>query len=141
MERVVLQRIESTDEGTFGKINIGQVSFYTLELPWRNNKSDISSIPAGVYKCHMTMSARFKKMLYLIDGTGHRTGVRIHSANLAGDAALGYKCQLNGCIALGIKLGLIGGQKALLLSKPAVRKFEEMTDGKPFVLEIKNGLE
>lgn len=58
-----------------------------------------------------------------------RVGVRIHPANLTS--------QLNGCVALGLRLGEIGGQKALLLSKPAVRQFEALMQGKTFELEIR----
>lgn len=56
-----------------------------------------------------------------------------------GDAARGWKAQLNGCIALGERLGWIGKQKALLLSRPAVRRLEEYFGGKPFILEIRDG--
>lgn len=138
MNHVILQRLESTDQGTFGKIKTEQAEFYTLELPWRNNESNISCIPAGIYRCHMTMSAKMKKMLYLVDGTGKRTGIRIHSANLAGSIEAGFHSQLNGCIAIGEKLGLMGKQKALLLSSSGVRKFTQDMDHKPFVLEVKN---
>lgn len=140
MNRVILQRLESTDQGTFGKIKTETAEFYTLELPWRDNESNISCIPEGIYQCKMTMSYRFKKMMYLVDGTGKRTGIRIHSANLAGSIEDGYKAQLNGCIAIGEKLGLIGNQKALLLSSSGVRKFIELMNKKPFTLEVKNGM-
>jgi len=55
-----------------------------------------------------------------------------------GDASLGLKCQLNGCIALGERLGYLDGQKALLLSQPAVRRMEEYFRGGPFLLEIRD---
>lgn len=50
-----------------------------------------------------------------------------------------YLKQLNGCIALGERLGHIDGQKAVLLSAPAVRRLEEHFAGKPFTLEIRDG--
>jgi hypothetical protein len=77
--------------------------------------------------------------MYLILGTDPRGGIRAHSANFMGDDTLGYKKQLNGCIALGEKLGWMDGQKALLLSTPAVRRFESYMGQKPFKLEIING--
>jgi hypothetical protein len=45
---------------------------------------------------------------------------------------------LNGCIAIGEKLGWMSGQKALLLSAPAVRRFETHMNKQPFELEIVN---
>lgn len=77
--------------------------------------------------------------MYLVGPVDRRTGIRIHAANLMGDAKKGYKCQLNGCIALGEKLGWIGKQKAVLVSRPAIRRLEKLTEGKPFQLEIING--
>lgn len=57
-----------------------------------------------------------------------RSGIRIHPANLAR--------QLNGCVALGEKLGWMDGQKAVLLSAPAVRRVEEYFRGLPFTMEV-----
>jgi len=75
--------------------------------------------------------------MYLVNGVKDRAGIRIHSANLMGDDTKGYKRQLNGCIALGERLGSIDKQKALLLSAPAIRHFETLLNGEPFELEIK----
>lgn len=138
MDRIILQRFETSDQGTFGKIRIEDETFYTLELPWRDNSRNISCIPAGIYECNFTVSAHFKRTMYLVDGVNNRTGIRIHSANLAGDKTLGLKCQLNGCIAIGERIGKIEGQKAILLSGPAVRKFENLMNRESFLLEVIN---
>ncbi len=140
MDRVILERFETSDQGTFGKIRIGDVTFYTGELPWRENKSEISCIPPGVYHCSWTLSSRFKCHMYILHEVNGRSGVRIHSANFMGDKHLGYRCQLSGCIALGERMAEMGGQKALIISKPAVSKFESLMGHKPFILEIKNGI-
>jgi hypothetical protein len=137
---VVLKRIEMTDQGTFGHLIIpgkGQFCF-TGELPWRNNASNVSSIPAGVYEVRWTLSPRFKVMMYEVMGVTGRAGIRIHSANLMGNKDKGYKSHLNGCIAYGERLGVIEGQKALLVSKPAHRRFETLMDGKTFTLEVQD---
>ena len=139
MDRVILERLETGDQGTFGRIRIGDEIFFTGELPWRDNKSNHSCIPAGIYYCQWTLSNRFKKFMYQVDDVNGRTGIRIHSANFMGDATLGYKKQLNGCISLGKKLAKLDGQKAIIISSPAVRKFEELMRRKPFILEIING--
>lgn len=78
--------------------------------------------------------------MYIVCGVPDRVGIRIHSANLMGDAKCGMRCQLNGCIALGEGLGLIEGQKALLLSKPAIRKFEFYMAKRDFTLEVSEGV-
>lgn len=143
ISKVIVNRIFSNDHGTFGKVRIevnGLYNFYScfsLELPDRGNKSNISCIPMGSYKCIWSYSPRFKKYTYEILEVPKRTGIRIHSANLAGDKEKGFKAQLNGCIALGEKIGTIDKQQAILVSKPAIRKFETILNYKPFILEIK----
>lgn len=138
MKTVRLERLESGDQGTFGRIYFGKYIFFTGELPWRENKSDISCIPPGTYECEMTMSQHFRRKLYLVLNVENRFAIRIHSANLMGDKSKGFLCQLNGCIAVGEKSGRIDGQKAMLVSAPAVRKLEEYLEKKPFTLEILN---
>jgi hypothetical protein len=77
-------------------------------------------------------------MMYLLLGTSPRAGIRKHPANFMGDRTKGLRSQLYGCIALGERLGWMDGQKALLLSAPAVRRFEDYMERKPFRLEVIN---
>jgi hypothetical protein len=138
MTDAVLERLESGDQGTFGRIVAGELVLFSGELPWRENRSNVSCIPPGLYRCLWTFSPRFRRMMYLLDPTAPRAGIRKHAANLMGDTTLGYRAQLNGCIALGERLGWLNGQKALLLSAPAMRRFESHMGRKPFTLEIRN---
>lgn len=136
--KAILQRLESGDQGTFGQFVLGDLVFFTGELPWRENASNSSCIPAGTYACVMTYSEHFKRKMYLVGPVEKRVGIRIHSANLMGDLTKGYKAQLNGCIALGEKFGWMDKQKAVLLSAPAVRKLEVYLKGASFDLEIRD---
>ena len=136
MKTLKIERFETSDQGTFGRIKFDDKIYFTLELPWRDNVNNISCIPSGIYRCDFTVSQRFHRKLYLVGKVAGRTGIRIHSANLAGNKDLGFKCQLNGCIAIGEKLGTIDGQKAVLLSVSAVRKLESFLEKKSFTLEI-----
>lgn len=139
MNRVILERREEGDQGTFGVyVAPGGFHCFSGELPDRDNASNISRLPAGLYDVTWTWSPRFRRFMYLLLGTSPRAGIREHPANLMGDASKGYRAQLNGCIALGEKLGWIDRQKALLMSTPAVRRFESHMQRKPFVLEIRN---
>lgn len=74
--------------------------------------------------------------MYEVVGVPKRSGIRKHSANFMGAKDEGFRCQLNGCIALGEKLGWIEKQKALLISAPAVRRFESFMNREPFELEV-----
>lgn len=134
---VVIRRIESGDQGTFGQLWTPGLGLYSGELPWFDNKSNISCIPGGFYRCGWTWSPRFRRMMYLLFGAEPRLGIRKHAANLMGAISMGFRAQLNGCIALGEKLGWIEGQKAILLSAPAMRRFEGHMGHRSFLVEIR----
>jgi hypothetical protein len=134
MKTAFLTRIRTSREGTFGKLAVDNLAFFTGELPWRNNRLDDSCIPEGRYLCSWTFSRHFNKNLYLLDEVSGRSGIRIHSANFMGDSPL--KKQLNGCIALGDRLGEMDGQQCLLLSFPAVQRFEKYMNKENFQLEV-----
>lgn len=138
MKRVRLTRMHSGDQGTFGRLAAGGFSCFTGELPWRDNRSSVSCVPEGDYRVIWALSPRFKRHTYRLLDVHARAGILEHSANLMGDAEIGYVAQLNGCIALGEALGSIRGQAALLRSKPAVRLFETFMNREPHILEIRN---
>ena len=131
----VLHRIDSSPQGTFGQFVAGRLVVFSGELPDHGNASNTSRIPAGTYRCALSFSDRFMRHLYFVDRVPARAGIRLHPANLMGDNPP-YRKQLNGCLAFGEKLGWIDGQKALLISAPAVRRVEEYFGGRPFTLEI-----
>lgn len=134
----LIERLETGDQGTFGRITALDLTLFTGEQPWRDNAPNLSCVPIGKYRVEWTYSPRFGRMMYVLLGTEPRTGIRAHSANLMGDKNKGYRTQLAGCIALGEKLGWIDGQRALLLSVPAIRRFETTMNRQLFELEIVN---
>lgn len=137
IETVILKRCDQGDQGTFGQLVTPRgYRCFTGELPDRDNQSNISRIPAGLYRVEATWSPRFKRRMYLLFNVPRRAGIRKHPANFMGDKTKNYRCQLNGCIALGERLGVMGGQKALLVSAPAVRRFEQHMNLQPFILQI-----
>lgn len=123
---MLLVRYESTEQGTFGRL----LNWHTLELPWGDNQRGVSCIPEGDYKVVWTPSPRLHKSTFRLLGTEPRSGILIHSANLA--------AQLQGCIALGERRGVMSGTRCILLSRPAVRAFEDLMKQKTFILEIRN---
>lgn len=139
MSDALLTRLDFSDQGSFGRIVAGSLSLYSGELPWVDNRPNVSCLPPMVCRVVWTWSPRFRRFMYLLLGTEPRAGIRKHAANLMGAIDQGYRAQLNGCIALGERLGWIDGQKALLLSAPALRRFESHMGHAPFTLEIRNG--
>lgn len=84
---------------TLGQIDVisdhGEVveTYYTLELPDKNNERRVSCIPKGIYKLKKHVSPKFGKCFWLQD-VPNRSEILIHPAN--------YTRQLLGCIAVGM---------------------------------------
>lgn len=128
--KLTLTRTCTSDEGTFGMLSKEGVPLCnTVELPWRDNKPQVSCIPAGVYRVVFSYSPRFKRMLHQIQGVENRSGIRMHIANRAKE--------LQGCIAPGTGLGTIGGQAAVMNSANALNQLHALLP-QEWELEIVN---
>lgn len=133
---IVIDRLESTDHGTFGKFSLDGNIFYTLELPWRDNRRGISCIPKGEYECFIRHSSKFGKC-YEVKDVPDRSGILIHRGNYGGDKSKGLKSDIEGCILLGKSTGAIKGQKCVLNSRKAVDEFMSLLNGQSFTLIIR----
>lgn len=139
MREAILQRQPSTDEGTPGRLTTDSGwECATLELPWRDNRRGLSSIPAGRYLCRWGHSASRGRALYWVHGVPGREAIQLHSANLAGDVDRGFVAQVKGCIALGRTHGRLRNQLAVLASRATVAEFEALLGHADFWLEIRN---
>jgi len=95
--KVVLNRLGETGKETLGVMtvhdNLKEVySCKTLELPWKDNKRNISCIPMGQYLAVIRFSEKHGEHFTIKDVEG-REYILIHSAN--------YHYQLRGCISVG----------------------------------------
>jgi hypothetical protein len=136
---VRIRRTRTSDQGTEGILLAPGFSCYTLELPWRENKSNISCIPIGQYNCEIRKSPRMGNK-YWVKKVPKREYILIHSGNYAGDVNKGFKSHVNGCILLGLEMGFISGQRAILNSVIAGRRFMEAMDFDPFILRVTGGV-
>ncbi|WP_262249831.1 DUF5675 family protein [Parapedobacter soli] len=83
---------EYLPHGTNGTLYLyGKPICHTIELPWRDNRRNVSCIPEGRYRLVRSLGRRFHYCIRLLDVPG-RSGILIHPAN---DAAT----ELRGCIA------------------------------------------
>lgn len=57
-------------------------SCYTIELDWKDNKRNISCIPANIYNIELIKSPKFKEVLHVKD-VPNRSGILIHKGNAA----------------------------------------------------------
>ena len=79
-------------EGTNGKILAhGSLITYTIELPWKDNLTQVSCIPEGRYELVKRWSPKFNRHLQVMN-VSQRENILIHPANDA-------MHELKGCIA------------------------------------------
>lgn len=74
--------------------------------------------------------------MYLVQNVKGRSGIRIHSGNVAGDKDLGLRTDFKGCIAFGSSIGVMYGQKAVLNTAYSIREIEKYLNYEPFILVI-----
>lgn len=99
-------------EGTNGTLFCsGNYLSHTIELPWNNNKRNISCIPEGRYEIKPRFSKRFKHHL-ILKHVKNRSYILFHPANDA-------QKDLEGCIAPVTYLSGIGKG---IYSKNAMQK-------------------
>lgn len=100
---VTLKRIYQ-DDCTLGSLEAFDKSrkfrCFTLELPYKNNASNVSCIPPGRYQCNKVESPKFG-MCIAVEGVNGRSFIRIHKGN--------YTRQIEGCILPGRTIADIDG--------------------------------
>ena len=94
------------DQLTLGTIKVfdkqGHLTYEckSIELPWINNRSNVSCIPEGTYPWEkVAYSSAFNYQHIHIKDVPGRSGIKIHVAN--------YVSQLRGCVAPGLTHALI----------------------------------
>ena len=94
-----------------------------IERGWRDNHSNISCVPEGVYELKLEHSPRFRKNLWELYGVPNRSECKFHAAN--------YWSQLNGCIALGVKHKDVDGDgdPDVTSSRVTMKKFHSIMAG------------
>ena len=126
---MILFRIVASELATLGVLVCGCEPFcVTLEEPWRENKRNVSCIPAGSYDVVWSFSPRFRKRLPILKGVPERKYIRIHSGNSTRDT--------EGCILLGREHTLNGMIPWITESRSTFERFRIATKGDPFRLKI-----
>lgn len=138
MLKVQIKRDREDEDGTFGILTVkrGDSSFSccTGEPPWRENASNTSCIPKGVYKAVMRDSSRGHR--YGLLGVPDRAGILIHSGNFCGDRTKGKQTDSEGCILLGSSFAVIDDQKVVATSRQALAAFEAFCGGETIEVTI-----
>lgn len=87
---------------TLGRIQVGNIfQCFTLELPWKDNKQNVSCYPAGIYSYQKRISpSKGSEVIQLID-VPNRTYIQIHAGN--------YTSQIEGCTLVGDSVKYLNG--------------------------------
>ena len=138
MKTAFIIRQSSDDHGTIGTLLTEGFSAFVIELPWRDNLSNLSCIPVGEYEAVIRKSNKFGTVYWILK-VKNRSYVLIHSGNFAGNTEKGFKTHSHGCIIIGKYVGKIEGQKAVLLSRNTLRQFMNHMGRESFKLIIEGG--
>ena len=139
---VELNRVAFFNECTLGRMHVAGKDLHVLELPWKDNKPNISCIPSGRYTALMDNTTTSVLALmggqtwYLTGKTvGRRQGekeryaIAIHIGNTVSD--------IKGCLAPGLDWGKMDDKMAVLQSRGAMRHmFKNLP--RHFILDIAN---
>jgi len=117
MKGITLKRVTENQDGTFGVLIENLDAFaLTLEPEWKDNKQNVSCIPAGTYECERFQSNDFGETFRLI-GVPERYGILFHWGNVEENT--------EGCILVGEEYGKLYGKSAVLRSNYSDRGFRE----------------
>ncbi len=97
--KVTLMRQHAGNDGVFGSMELpsGRM-LYTVEDDWRDNKRNISCIPAGEYQLVRTIYHKHKIETFEVVGVPNRSRCLVHTANTEED--------VQGCIGVGLRPGV-----------------------------------
>lgn len=122
MKTATLTRFGSIPgKGTFGELTFGKMSLYTVEQVWADNQPFVSCVPAGTYTVEphegrgpWVLTSEPLAVTRWQEHGSKRYTCLFHAANRASE--------LQGCIAPGMSLGLVGGEWAVGSSGAAIRR-------------------
>jgi len=102
----------------------------SLERPWLNNKVEVSCIPSGNYECQWlerSGSGKYNRVWHVQD-VKDRTEILFHAGNFVRHSL--------GCILVGVKHGVLGGEDAVLSSKVGLQLMRDELEDQAFTLVI-----
>lgn len=118
--KIIVDRFSETDTDDLGKVSVdGAFVCYSIENPDRPEKiKGITAIPEGTYKVGRRISPHFGVMVPWIMNVPNFQYVLIHWGNTVKDT--------EGCLVVGLRIGSLENQRAVLDSKQAWDKLSAM---------------
>lgn len=125
-----LYRFHMTSDVTMGRLvfhGLAHRAIYTLELPWKDNRQEVSCIPAGVYECAPYSSEKYPDVYEVLNVPG-RTAILIHVGNWTRNTL--------GCILPGFSPFITDGENAVRDSSLAMALIRKIVGQKRFTLRV-----
>jgi hypothetical protein len=125
-------RIHQTETATLGCFVLNDELYYTVELPWKDNKKNVSCIPSGKYTCKRVWSetnenAGYREGFEIMNVPNRTDIIFCHVGNTTRD--------IQGCSAAGTEINIKG--ESISHSISAVHSFmTAMVNVNEFELEI-----
>ena len=137
--KLILSRHEETNKQIIGSMvlfdddSLFISRVLTLELPYRNNKFSVSSIPIGEYVITPRWSVKYGNHFHILN-VPSRSMILIHAGN--------FFFQTHGCILVGSALLDINGDNApeVLNSKATLKKLVQQIGNRNVRLIIQNSV-
>jgi hypothetical protein len=128
-----ITRFKSLPEATLGVVYLAPgLVLSTLELPWKENRFQVSCIPSGAYTARRKISPTHGETFEICDVPG-RSDILIHVGNVASET--------KGCVLVARGWQRLNGQPALFDSKIGFDLFMRFyRDVNDFTLTIRGGL-
>ena len=123
-----LIRKQELIDRTIGLLICDNVIYYTLELPYKDNKKNVSRIKEGTYNAKINVSTKFGICIRLEDKNG-RKSILIHAGNTPKDT--------QGCILIALRYT----NDMLLQSRSALSQLTSYLGSKDFTefkIEVKD---
>lgn len=119
--------------GTNGQLYLGkEILCATIELPWKENKRQVSCIPEGKYELKKRYNPRFGAHLWVMDVPG-RSYILIHAFNDALAESKGCIAPVSECTKPGV-----GTFSRDTLKKLTTLVYPELEKRKPVFLTIQS---
>ncbi len=132
MKKASILRYHRSDDVTLGVLKIEGIDhkpLYTLENPWKNNKQNISCIPASLYVCSPYSSLSYKDV-YEVKNVAGRTHILFHAGN--------YTRDTEGCILLGLSVNPTSSEIMVAHSRKAMDLLRSLIKTEDFLINIEN---
>ena len=88
------------EDCTFGRLTFGDFQCFTLELPWLDNKQNVSCVTAGTYDAIKYSSPQHGEVILLLE-VQNRSFIEMHAGN--------FTRQILGCILVGDGIKYLDG--------------------------------